>query len=78
MQAIGLARNAPHPNAALLFADFMLSPEGAEMLNSFGRVPSSRKVDTVLDHVHSVLADPTVSPDEAKKWQKLWSELFLH
>ena len=78
MQAIGLARNALHPNAALLFADFVLSPEGAEMLNSFGRVPSNRKVDTVLDHVHSVLADPTVSSDEAKKWQKLWSELFLH
>src|SRR5207302_1905359 len=31
---IGLAKDAPHPHAALLFADFVLSPEGQELFNS--------------------------------------------
>src|SRR5947207_3891032 len=43
-QAIGLAANAPHPNAALLFADFVLSPEGQQLFNSMGRFPANRKV----------------------------------
>src|ERR671918_665837 len=43
-QGIALARNAPHPHAALLFVDFVLSPEGQELLNSMGRVPVSTKV----------------------------------
>ena len=30
-RAIALAKNAPHPHAALLFADFVLSPEGRKL-----------------------------------------------
>src|SRR5258706_6466140 len=45
-QAIGLAANAPHPNAALLFADFVLSPEGQQLFNSMGRYPSNRKAES--------------------------------
>src|SRR5258708_9392438 len=48
-QAIALASNAPHPNAALLFADFVLSPEGQKLLGDPGRVPSSRTQTTLLD-----------------------------
>ena len=43
-QGIGVARNAPHPNAALLFADYVLSPEGQKLFESMGRVPASTKV----------------------------------
>src|SRR5262245_17314956 len=43
-QALGLAASAPHPNAALLFADFVLSPEGQQLFNSMGRFPASVKV----------------------------------
>src|SRR6187431_394639 len=30
-QGIGIAKNAPHPHAALLFADLVLSPEGQKL-----------------------------------------------
>src|SRR5439155_730231 len=43
-QGIALGRNAPHPHAALAFADFVLSPEGQELLSSMGRVPVSTRV----------------------------------
>ena len=42
--AIGVARQSQHPYAALLFADYVLSPEGQEVLNAMGRLPASRKI----------------------------------
>jgi iron(III) transport system substrate-binding protein len=30
-------KNAPHPYSALLFADFLLSPEAQQMLSNMGR-----------------------------------------
>ena len=76
-QAIALARNAPHPHAALLFADFVLSPEGQKLLGDMGRVPSSRTQKTLLDAHKYVMIDPIKWVDEAPKWEKAWSELFL-
>lgn len=40
-----LAAEAPHPNAARLFADFMLSKEGQSMLVGFRRIPVREDVD---------------------------------
>jgi iron(III) transport system substrate-binding protein len=76
-QAIGVAKNAPHPHAALLFADFILSPEGQELLLSMGRVPSSAKVKSNLSHIRYTLIDPVTVLDESEKWEKIWNDLFL-
>jgi iron(III) transport system substrate-binding protein len=76
-QALALARNAPHPHAALLFADFILSPEGMTLLNNLGRVPSSRTQKTLLDRHKYVMIDPIKWTDEAPRWEKIWNELFL-
>ena len=75
--AIGLSRNAPHPHAAVLFADFMLSKEGQTILKERNRVPASLKVDTHLNKFPFQMIDPVITLDEAEKWEKLWSELFL-
>jgi iron(III) transport system substrate-binding protein len=76
-QAIALARHAPHPNAALLFADFVLSPDGMQLLQAMGRVPTSRNLHTVMDTARYVLVDPAEASGEAAKWQRIWKELFL-
>jgi iron(III) transport system substrate-binding protein len=76
-QAIALAKNAAHPHAALLFADFMLSPEGQKLLADMGRIPSSRTQKTLLDQYQHVMVDPVKWLDEAPKWQQVWTELFL-
>jgi iron(III) transport system substrate-binding protein len=76
-QAIAVAKNAPHPAAALLFADFILSPDGMKMLNDMGRVPSSRTQKTLLDQYRHAMIDPIQWIDAAPKWEKLWNELFL-
>jgi iron(III) transport system substrate-binding protein len=76
-QAVALAKNAPHPHAALLFADFLLSPEGQKLLGDLGRVPASRAQKTLLDDHKSIMVDPIKWTEEAPKWEKLWNELFL-
>src|SRR5919106_3969349 len=76
-QGIGIARNAPHPNAALLFADFVLSPEGQKLLESLGRVPASLRVKSELNNFPFIVIDPATALDEKDKWEKLWSDLFL-
>jgi iron(III) transport system substrate-binding protein len=74
---IAPARNAPHPNAAMLFIDFMLSPEGQRVLAKRFRVPSSLAVDTSLNKFTFQTIDPVISLEESAKWEKAWSQLFL-
>jgi iron(III) transport system substrate-binding protein len=74
--AIAVAKAAPHPNAALLFADFVLSPEGQTLLNTLDRVPASRSQKTLLDQYKYVMIDPMKWLDESAKWEKAWRELF--
>jgi iron(III) transport system substrate-binding protein len=75
--AIGVARRAPHPNAALLFADFMLSREGQTILKERNRVPSSLAVNSHLNTFPFEVIDPVITLDEDQKWSKIWSDLFL-
>ena len=77
-QGVGVAKNAPHPHAALLFADFVLSPEGQKLLESMGRVPASTRVKSELNDFPFTMIDPATAIDEKEKWEKLWNELFLN
>ena len=45
-QPIGMGSRAPHPNAAKLLVDFMLSLEGQKIIASFARVPARRDIPT--------------------------------
>ena len=69
-QGIGIARNAPHPNAAQLFADYVLSPEGQTLFESMGRVPASTKVKSAFNNFPFILIDPVTVLDESAKWEK--------
>ena len=76
-QGIGLARNAPHPNAALLLMDFVISPEGQKLFETLGRAPASTQVKSALNDFPYTLIEPATVLDESPKWEKLWNELFL-
>ena len=76
-QGIGVAKNAPHPHAALLFADYVLSPEGQRLFESLGRVPASARVDTELNNFPFIMIDPATVLDEKDKWDQVWTDLFL-
>jgi iron(III) transport system substrate-binding protein len=75
--SVAVTRRAPHPNAGLLFADFILSREGQEIIKARNRVPSSRAVNSPLNQYDYRLIDPVIVLDEWDVWEKRWSELFL-
>jgi iron(III) transport system substrate-binding protein len=75
--AVAVAKRTERPHAALLFVDFMLSPEGQELIHKRNRVPASTAVQTSLNKFPFHMIDPVVVLDEQQKWEKIWSELFL-
>ena len=73
---IGVSRAAPHPHAALLFYDFMLS-EGQTILAKNNFVPSSRTVDSPLTKVPIRFLDPATVIDQQARWSKLYDEIIV-
>src|SRR6266571_341916 len=74
---VAVARRAQRPHAALLFVDFMLSLEGQTLIQQRNRVPASTAVETNLNKFPYEMIDPVIVLDEAEKWERIWSELFL-
>jgi len=77
-QPLGIGAKAQHPNAAKLFADFMLSEEGQKVIASFGRVPTRRGVTTDiqgLDKLNYVI-DEIGAGDDFNKNYDLFRSLF--
>ncbi len=72
---VGVMRAAPHPNAAVLFYDFMLS-DAQPILLARDYVPTSKKVDTKLNKMPIKFVDPKVVLDEDAKWSKLYEEII--
>src|SRR5436190_5517255 len=75
--AIGVTRRAPHPNAALLFYEYLLGPEGQAAMVSIDYVPTNTKVASPLKGVKIVQTDPIRTLDEAPKWSRLYEETVL-
>jgi len=72
--AVGVARNAPHPNAALLFYEYLLGPDGQNALVRIDYVPTNQKVESPLKGIRIVTTDPVRSLDESAKWGRLFEE----
>ncbi|TMH54705.1 MAG: extracellular solute-binding protein [Betaproteobacteria bacterium] len=66
--AIGVARRAPHPHAALLFYDYIIGPEGQRMLAKIGYVPT---------HVKLKFLDAATLLDEQEKSFGLFEQIIL-
>ena len=72
--AVGVARNAPHPNAALLFYEYLLGPDGQKAMVKIDYVPTNQKVESPLKGIRVVTTDPVRSLDESEKWSKLFED----
>ena len=76
--AIGIARRAPHPNAALLFYEYMLGAEGQRVLVKMDYVPANTKVASPLKGVKILQTDPVRTLDESDKWKDLFEKIVLN
>src|SRR5262249_41057403 len=78
---VGVNAKAPHPNAARLAANFMLSQECQQFLAKFGRLPTRKDVASNPPGIVDMLTQKKVitvlmSPDEERKWQRQFDQLF--
>jgi iron(III) transport system substrate-binding protein len=74
---IAMAKTAQHPHAALLFADFVLSPEGQRIIKQASRVPVNRTVDSSFDQRVFRIIDLAALLKEWDTWESRWQSLFL-
>lgn len=72
---MALSKKPPHPNAAALFYDFMLS-DGQIILAKNEYLAASRKGGSILDKRQVKFVDSTTVLDENAKWEKLYAEII--
>ena len=76
---LALNPKAPHPNAARLAANFLLSKEGQTAVSRFGRLPLRKDVTPTPPDALSKMGDAKIvtldfSPEEEKFWQKRYQD----
>jgi len=74
--AVGIARHALHPHAALLFYEYMLG-EGQQYLAKMDYIPSNVHIASPLKGVKILQTDPIRTLDDAPKWKKLFDDTVL-
>ncbi|HEY4319156.1 MAG TPA: extracellular solute-binding protein [Herbaspirillum sp.] len=72
--AVGIAAHAPHPAAALLFYEYILSPEGQTILASRDYVPTNKNVASPMKNTRIQIEDPVATIDQWAKWGKIYND----
>lgn len=72
---MAVSRRAPHPNAALLFYDYMLSPETQKLLASLFYYPTNAKVPSPYPAMNLKVVDPVYFLDNFNKWSKSYEDV---
>jgi iron(III) transport system substrate-binding protein len=80
---VALLKDAPHPNAARLLVEFILSDDGQKVLAESDYVPANphvpaRVADLKPDagHFRVNLVTPDMARDDLAKWTAIYRELF--
>lgn len=83
---IALIKNAPHPNAAKLFLEFLFSDDGMKIISDAGYPPANPNVapkdpsiSPVSGQFKVTLLTPEISSQQAEplvSWLKIYDELF--
>lgn len=78
-----LVKNAPHPNAARLFLDFLLSEDGQKVFRDASYIPAHPDVASKLppmkpggEKFKLLLISPEMSAEHLPQWTKTYQELF--
>ena len=79
--SVAVNAQAPHPNAARLAANFLLSREAQEFSRQAGRIPvrpdvSPNPPDAVTKLGAHKIVPVVFSAEDEKKWQKTFQEIF--
>jgi iron(III) transport system substrate-binding protein len=73
---VSVTKCATHPNAAVLFYEYMLR-EGQEVLAKRDIVPTNLKVKPLPADMEISFMDPEQMLDNGPKWTELWNNIFI-
>ncbi len=83
MQIAGISRNAPHPNAARLFLDFMISRAGQEVFRDADYIPmrpdvpaKSLEVKPDTGGYKALMLTPEDIDANTRHWAKVHDDIF--
>lgn len=74
VNGIATGRRPPHPNAALLYYEFMLS-DAQQVLLERDFTPTNQKVQKLPDGMKLDFVDSAKLLDDGEKWTQLWKEI---
>jgi iron(III) transport system substrate-binding protein len=76
-----LAHHAPHPHAAILYLDFLLSKDAQTLLADSGRLPGRKDVSpddpAIYERLHFFMSDPLESGRNYSRIADLYKEILL-
>jgi iron(III) transport system substrate-binding protein len=73
--SVGVAARAPHPNAAVLFQDFLLS-DGQPILAAHDNLPANVKFQRLPKDITLAFFDVPKYMAESAKWTKLYKDIL--
>jgi ABC-type Fe3+ transport system substrate-binding protein len=83
MQIAGISRNAPHPNAARLFLDFIISRAGQEVFRDADYIPMRPDVPAKSPELkpesggyQALMLSPEEIDANAQHWAKVYDDIF--
>ncbi|HTI85674.1 MAG TPA: extracellular solute-binding protein [Alphaproteobacteria bacterium] len=83
LQVASIARDAPHPNAAKLFLDFLMSKEGQTLIGQGGSLPANPDVPWFDQNLRPEVAgfrvayfSPTEIEEKMPAWKTVFDDLF--
>ncbi len=74
--AVAMLNKSPHPNAAVLFYDFMFN-EGQKIMAESAYVPTSKKVVSPLANQSLRMVDAVQALDMQEKWVKMYEDAII-
>jgi iron(III) transport system substrate-binding protein len=76
MGGLAMSRTAPHPYAATLFYDYMLT-DGQKVFAGLNFIPINKTVDSPYKDIKYTVSDSAQFLDENDKWNDLYNKIFL-
>ena len=73
---VTLSKRTPHPAAAMLLYDYMITDAQTIMITKQYRVPANRKYDSPFKNIKIKVLDPVLSVNEQEKSSKLYENIL--
>jgi iron(III) transport system substrate-binding protein len=74
--SMGISSQVQHPNAALLFYEYMLT-DGQKIFASHDYAPTNKDIDSPFRNVRYLLTSQPAFIDQYDKWEKLWQDIVV-